>query len=195
MNLHLPFCRTHPSNGDTRVCLSILATLFACAVLLATSQSAAQSQIARDIGGPALGAANPTPVVSSASATPVVTDISAPVPRLEEAGLASPAASPFLSLAQDGGQSSSSQSATSTIAPAKPPAAKTKPQHRALGITLVILGGATLAAGAATYAFGRNDFCANEKTGGCPEARDVGLALIPVGAGVAVTGFYFTFRR
>lgn len=62
-------------------------------------------------------------------------------------------------------------------------------------MTLAVLGSVTLAAGAVAYAFGRNDICANEKSGGCPEARDAGLALMPVGGAVAFTGFYFTFHR
>lgn len=195
MKLHLSFCRTRPSSGDMRFCQSFLATLLACAALFAASQSAAQSQIARDIGGPAQDAANATPLVNSASATPAETDISAPVPRLEEASLVSPVASAFLSLAQDGGQSSSSQSSTSIGSPAKPPAAKTRSPHHGLGVALAIVGTATLAVGIAAYALGGIDICANEHSGGCKEARDAGLVLMPVGAGVAVTGFYFTFHR
>jgi hypothetical protein len=169
--------------------------LFACAALVAASQSAAQSQIARDIGGSAQDAANATPLVSSVSATPAETDVSAPVPRLEEAGLVSPVASPFLSLAQDGSQSSSSQSSTSIGGLAKPTAAKTKPPHHGLGVALAIVGTATLAVGIAAYALGGIDICANDSSGGCKEARDAGLVLMPVGAGVAATGFYFTFRH
>jgi len=192
MKLHLPFCSTRPSSGDTRLCLSIVATWFACAALVAASQSAAQSQIARDIGGSAQDAANDPPLVSSA--TPADTDISAPVPRLEEASLVNPAANSLFSLAQDGGQSSSSQS-SSTSSPVKPRAAKTKPPHRGLGIALATVGTVALAVGIASYALGGIDICSNEKSGGCKEARDAGLVLMPVGAGVAATGFYFTFRH
>jgi hypothetical protein len=195
MKLHLRFCRTHPSHRETRFCLSILATLFACAALFAANQSAAQSRIGRDIGGSEQDAANANPLVSSASATPAETDISAPVPRLDEAGLVSPVASPFLSLAQNGGQSSSSQSSSSIGGPAKSPAAKTKPPHHGLGVALAIVGSATLAVGIAAYALGGIDICANEQSGGCKEARDAGLVLMPVGAGVAATGFYFTFHH
>jgi hypothetical protein len=195
MKLHLPFCRIRPSNGDTRHCISILATLLACAALFAAGQTAAQSRIARDIDGPAQDTANAAPLVSSASAAPAETDISAPVPRVEEAGLVSPAASPFLSLALDGAQSSSSQNLPPTDAPAKPPAAKTKPPHHGLGVALAIVGTATLAVGIAAYALGGIDICANEHSGGCQEARDAGLILMPVGAGVAVTGFYLQFHR
>jgi hypothetical protein len=114
---------------------------------------------------------------------------------VEEAGLVSPAASPFLSLALDGAQSSSSQNLPPTDAPAKPPAAKTKPPHHGLGVALAIVGTATLAVGIAAYALGGIDICANEHSGGCQEARDAGLILMPVGAGVAVTGFYLQFHR
>jgi hypothetical protein len=169
--------------------------MFACAALFAASQSAAQSQIARDIGGPARGAANDPPLLNSALAAPAETDISAPVPRLEEASLLSPAASLFFSLAQDSGQSSSSQSSTSIGSPAKPPAAKTKPPHHGLGVALAIVGTATLAVGIAAYALGGIDICANDHSGGCKEARDAGLVLMPVGGGVAITGFYLQFHR
>jgi hypothetical protein len=169
-----------------------VATWFACAALFAASQSAAQSQIARDIAGPTRDAANDPPLVSSA--TPADTDISAPVPRLEEASLVNPAANSLFSLAQDGGQSSSSQS-SSTSSPVKPRAAKTKPPHRGLGIALATVGTVALAVGIASYALGGIDICSNEKSGGCKEARDAGLVLMPVGAGVAATGFYFTFRH
>ncbi len=195
MKLHLPFCRTLSSSGDTRLRLPIVATLFACAALLAASQSAAQTQIARDIGGPARDSANELPLLNSAPAAPAETDISAPVPRLEEASLVSPAANPFFSLALDGGQSSSSQSATSIGSPAKPPAAKTKPPHHGLGVAMAIVGTATLAVGIAAYALGGIDICANDNSGGCKEARDAGLVLMPVGGGVAITGFYLQFHR
>ncbi len=195
MKLHLPFCRAHSSSGETRLCLSIVATWFACAALFAASQSVAQSQIARDIGGPAQDAANATPLVNSASVTRADTDISAPVPRLEEAGLVNPAANSLFSLSQDGGQSSSSQSSSSAGGPSKRPAAKTKPPHHGLGVALAIVGTATLAVGIAAYALGGIDICSNEQSGGCREARDAGLVMMPVGAGVAATGFYFTFRR
>jgi len=195
MKVHLPFSRTQPGSGETRLCLSIVATWFACAALFAAGQSVAQSRIARDIAGPAKDAAHDPSQVSPTSATPANTDLSAPVPRLEEADLVSPAASPFLSLAQEGGQSSSSQSSSSVSSPAKPGAAKTKPPHHGLGVALAIVGTATLAVGIAAYALGGIDICANDRSGGCKEARDAGLVLMPVGAGVAATGFYFTFHR
>jgi hypothetical protein len=62
-------------------------------------------------------------------------------------------------------------------------------------VALAVVGTTTLAVGVAAYALGRTDICANEKSGGCVEARDAGLAMMPVGAGVAVTGFYLVFRH
>ncbi len=195
MKLHLPFCRTLSSSGDTRLRLPIVATLFACAALLAASQSAAQTQIARDIGGPARDSANELPLLNSAPAAPAETDISAPVPRLEEASLVSPAANPFFSLALDGGQSSSSQSATSIGSPAKPPAAKTKPPHHGLGVALAIVGTAALVSGVALFATEQSIGVCGPSSHGCSEAKDAGLVLMPVGAGVAITGFYLQFHR
>ncbi len=195
MKLHLPFCRIRPTSGEMRARLSILAALFACAALFGASQCAAQLRIARDIDGPALDTANATPLASSASAAPAETDISAPVPRVEEAGLVKPTANSFFSLALEGGQSSSSQNLPPADAPAKPRATKIKPPHHGLGVALAIVGTATLAVGVAAYALGEIDICANEHSGGCEETRNAGLVLMPVGAGVAITGFYLQFHR
>jgi hypothetical protein len=186
MKLHLLLHKTRPKRRDARLCTSILLASFACAAPFAASQSAAQSRIDRDFAYSAQDAA---------PATPAEMEISAPVPNVVQASSVSPAANPFLSIAQDGGQSSSSPSSSSTTAPAKPPAAKTKSPHHGLGIALAVLGTTTLAVGVTAYALGRTDICANEKSGGCVEARDAGLALMPVGAGVAVTGFYLVFRH
>jgi hypothetical protein len=190
MKLHLHWYKTQPSCRDTRLCTSILAATFACATLFLPSQSAAQSRFTRDFDYPAQDAAAAALQVSATPATPAEMEISAPVPTVEEASLVNPATNSFFLLAQDGGQSSSS-----IAAPAKPPAAKSKSQHRGLGVALAALGSVALAVGVAAYAIGRDDFCANAKSGGCPEARDAGLALMPVGAGVAVTGFYLVLRH
>jgi hypothetical protein len=119
---------------------------------------------------------------------------------LEEASLVSPTSNQFFSLALEGGQSSSSQSllsqdSSSGAPPAQPRAVKTKSPHHGLGVALAIVGSAALAVGVAAYALGDMDICANEKSGGCHEARDAGLVLMPVGAGVAITGFYLQFHR
>ncbi len=195
MNLHLLVYRTRPSRVNARLFKSILAASLACAALFTASQSAAQMRIARDIPEPARNTATATPKTSAAFATLADAGVAAPVPNMEEASLVSPAANPFSSLEQDSGQSSSSQSSPSAAAPAKPAATKTKPPHHALGIALAALGTTALALGAVAYGFGRTDICANEHSGGCNEARDAGLVLMPVGGAVAVTGFYFQFHR
>jgi len=195
MKIHLHVSKAPPGRRGARRCKSILLASLACAALFAASQSVAQSRIGRDFANPAQDAAPATPQTNTALANPVEAEISAPVPNAEEASSASPAADPFLSLAQDGGQSSSSQSSSSTGGPAKPPAAKTKPPHHGLGIALAVVGSVALAVGITAYALGGGDFCGNVKYGGCQEARDAGLVLMPVGAGVAITGFYLQFHR
>jgi uncharacterized membrane protein len=195
MKIHLHVSKAPPCRRGARRCRSILLASLACAALFAASQSVAQSRIGRDFANPAQDAAPATPQTNTALANPVEAEISAPVPNAEEASSASPAADPFLSLAQDGGQSSSSQSSSSTGGPAKPPAAKTKPPHHGLGIALAVVGSVALAVGITAYALGGGDFCGNVKYGGCQEARDAGLVLMPVGAGVAITGFYLQFHR
>jgi hypothetical protein len=191
----------------------MLATAFACAALFAASQfatqAAAQSRFdrgtAEHIADSAQDAANATPQTSAAVATPADTDVltsvpEAPVPQSEVASLTSSAPNQFFSLALADGQSSSSQNlppenSTSTAPPAQPRAVKTKSPHHGLGVALAIVGSAALAVGVAAYALGDIDICANEKTGGCKEARDAGLVLMPVGGGVAVTGFYLVFHH
>jgi hypothetical protein len=122
---------------------------------------------------------------------------SAPVPTTEEAGLAVPKPISFSALAAtQAGSSGSTESSSQSMPPTSPPAAvKTKRQHRGMGVALAIVGSVTLAAGVTAFAIGESNFCANEKSGGCPEAKDAGLVLMPVGGAVAVTGFYFTFHR
>jgi hypothetical protein len=199
------------------------------------SRAAAQSRFDRGVADhstkPAQDAVSATPQMSAAVATPADTDVltsvlgtsvpEAPVPEtrvpetrvpgatvssLEEARLVSPTADMFLSLAQGGGQSSSSQSlpsgqnlppenSSSTAPPAQARAVKTKSPHHGLGVALAIVGSAALAVGVAAYALGDIDICANDKSGGCKEVRDAGLVLMPVGGGVAVTGFYLVFHH
>jgi hypothetical protein len=119
---------------------------------------------------------------------------------LEEASLVSPTSNQFFSLALEGGQSSSSQNlppenSSSTAPPAQPRTVKTKSPHHGLGVALAIVGSAALAVGVASYALSGIDICANAKSGGCKEARDAGLVLMPVGGGVAFTGFYLVFHH
>lgn len=217
MRFHIHVPRAPRCHWDARRCKSILAMAFACAALFAASQSAstaaAQSRFDRGIADhtadrisdSAQDAVAATPQTGAAVAMPADTDVltsvpEAPVPILEEASLVSPAADMFLSLAQDNGQSSSSQNlppenSYSTAPPAQPRAVKTKSPHHGLGVALAIVGSAALAVGVASYTLGETDFCANAKSGGCKEARDAGLVLMPVGGGVAVTGFYLVFHH
>jgi len=195
MKFHLHVSKDPPGRRGARRCKSILLASFACATLFAASQSVAQSRFTRDIDYPAQDAAATAPQVSAAPVTPAETEVSAPVPNAEEASSASPAADPFLSLAQDGGQSSSSQSSSSTGGPAKPPAAKTKPPHHGLGIALAVVGTAALVSGIALFATEQSIGYCSPSSHGCSEAKDAGLVLMPVGAGVAITGFYLQFHR
>jgi hypothetical protein len=135
------------------------------------------------------------------AAVPETRVLGAPVSSLEEASLVSPTSNQFFSLALEGGQSSSTQNLPSgqnlpeAAPPAQPRAVKTKSPHHGLGVALAIVGSASLAVGVAAYTLGGIDICAGEKTGGCKEARDAGLVLMPVGGGVAVTGFYLVFHH
>ena len=222
MKFYLNMSRAPRGRWDARRYTFMLATVFACAAFFFASQSAskaaAQSRFDRGIADPtasriaesAQDTVIATSQTSAALATPADTDIltsvpeapvpearvtGAPVSSLEEASLVSPTANLFLSLAQDGGQSSSSQNLPSDAPPAQPRAVKTKSPHHGLGVALAIVGSATLAVGVAAYALGGMDICANAKSGGCKEARDAGLVLMPVGGGVAFTGFYLVFHH
>ena len=133
---------------------------------------------------------------SAATSAPAPLEISAPAPAQEEASLSSPQTVPFFALAagQDSGQSSSQTmpaATTTTMTKAK----NTKPSHHALGVTLVVVGVTALVAGAVLFAGEKSDSFCNGTSSGCNEARDTGIALMPIGAAVAVTGFYFQFHR
>ncbi len=223
MKFHLLVSSAPRGRWDARRCTSILATPFICAALFFASQfvsqAAAQSRFDRDladhVANSAQDAVSATALTSSAIETPPDTDVltsvpEAPVPEtavsgasvssLEEASLVSPTTNQFFSLALESGQSSSSQNlppenSSSTAPPTQPRAMKTKPPHHGLGVALAIVGSAALAVGVAAYALGNIDICSNEKSGGCHEARDAGLVLMPVGGGVAVTGFYLVFHH
>ena len=157
------------------------AVILGLAAALVSTQAISQTRLNRDVEAPPVGVAAP---------------ISAPIPAMEEADLAAPPMSfSALEASQAGNQSSSESSSQSVPAPTKPTATKPKPQHHGLGVALAVVGTAALAVGIAAYAIGGGDFCGNEQSGGCKEARDAGLVLMPVGAGVAVTGFYFQFHR
>jgi hypothetical protein len=214
MKFHIQVPRAPRGRWDAYRCTSILATSFICAALFFASQfasqAAAQSRFDRDVAdhtaNPTQDAASATPQTSAPVVTPAGTDAltsvpeapvpSAPVPGLEEASLVSPTSNQFFSLALEAGQSSSSQSLPSQdSAPAQPRAVKTKSPHHGLGVALAIVGSAALAVGVAAYAISGIDICANDKSGGCKETRDAGLVLMPVGGGVAFTGFYLVFHH
>jgi hypothetical protein len=214
MKFHIHVPRAPRGGWDVYRCTSLLAMTFACAALFVASefasQASAQSRFDRGIADSAQNAVSAAPLTSAAVATPADADVltsvpEAPVPEgavpgallsnLEEADLVSPAANPFLALTQEGGQSSSSQNLPSGGAPAQPRAMKTKSPHHGLGVALAIVGSAALAVGVASYTLSGIDVCANAKSGGCKEARDAGLVLMPVGGGVAFTGFYLVFHH
>ena len=227
MKFHLNVSRAPRGRWNARRRTSMLVTVLACAALFAASQfsnqAAAQSRFDREIGDrisdSAQDAVAATPQ-SAAVATPADTEMltsvpEAPVPEapvlearvlgapassLEEASLVSPTADMFLSLAQENGQSSSSQNlppenSSSTAAPAHVRPVKTKSPHHGLGVALAIVGSTALAVGVAAYAISGIDICANAKSGGCKETRDAGLVLMPVGGAVAVTGFVLVFQH
>lgn len=158
------------------------AVILGLAAALASMQAIAQTRLTRDFDAQPQGAAAP---------------ISAPVPAVEEADLGVPLPISFSALeATQAGSQSSSESSSQNVPPPQPPAAtKTKPPHHGLGVALAVVGTAAVAVGIAAYALGGADICANQKSGGCKEARDAGLVLMPVGGAVAVTGFYFALHR
>jgi len=222
MKFHLNASRAPCGRWNARRRTSMLVTVLACVALFAASQfsnqAAAQSRFDREIGDrisdSAQDAVAATPQ-SAAVATPADTEMltsvpEAPVPEarvlgapassLEEANLVSPTADMFLSLAQESGQSSSSQNlppenSSSTAPPSQARPVKTKSPHHGLGVALAIVGSTALAVGVAAYAISGIDICANAKSGGCKETRDAGLVLMPVGGGVAFTGFYLVFHH
>ena len=214
MKFHIHVPRAVRGGCGARRCTSVFATSFICAALFFASQcaskAAAQSRFDRGIDDnivkQAQDAVSATPQTSAAVATPEDTDMlnwvpeapvpNAPVTQLEMASLVSPTSNQFFSLALEAGRSSSSQNLPSQdSAPAQPRTVKTKSPHHGLGVALAIVGSAALAVGVAAYAISGIDICANDKSGGCKETRDAGLVLMPVGGGVAFTGFYLVFHH
>jgi hypothetical protein len=207
MKLNLSVPRALRGRWDAHRCTSMLATAIACAAIFFASQSAskaaAQSRFDRETANSAQDAVSATPQTSAAPATPadVLTSVpEAPVPSLEEASLASPASNQFFSLALEGGQSSSSQNLppenpSSTAPPAQSRPVKTKSPHHGLGVALAVVGTAALVSGIALFATEQSIGVCGPSSHGCSEAKDAGLILMPVGAGVAVTGFYLQFHR
>lgn len=178
----------HKCSGHGKSAIAATLTL---AALLAASPAAAQNRIFRD----SADLIQPEASVQLAALSDNETaskQISAPETGLEDTSLVRPQLIPFLSLeaAQDSGQSSS-QTGVMTPTSAQTKATKPKPPHRALGIALAVVGTTTLAVGIALDRLSDTAVCG----GGETECRHVGIALMPVGGAVAVTGFYFTFHR
>jgi hypothetical protein len=157
--------------------------------LLVLPQAGAKGRIFGNSGG------QDQPKTSSQVAA---TAPSTPAPAREEAQLASPQGIPFLALeaGQNGGGSSSQDGTQNApVASGKTAAARTKPPHHALGVTLAIVGTAALVSGAVLFAGENSISICNGSSKGCSEARDTGIALMPIGGAVAVTGFYLQFHR
>jgi hypothetical protein len=182
---------------------SFLAAMFGVAALLLTGQVIGQTRIAGKVADRVQAVAGSEQVMGAPSAEERA-DISVPAPQVEEANLAKPPALLSFSVeaAQNGGESSSqsatqssSQDSPAATTSTKAAAAKTKPPHRELGIALAALGTTALALGVVAFAASRFSICANQHSGGCQEARDAGLILMPAGGAVAVTGFYLQFHR
>jgi hypothetical protein len=164
------------------------------AVFALTAQVIAQNPIVPRSAGQSDAAIGSQQATITAPAPP---EISAPEPAQEEANLSSSSqAIPFLALeaGQDSSQSTS-QGSTTTVATQTAPK---KPAHRGLGITLIVVGSLAAAAGIAAYVTvtGPGDICSGaSKSGNCNTAHTATLVLIPVGAGIAATGLFFTFHR
>ena len=164
------------------------------AVFVLTAQVVAQNPVMPGSAGRLDAAISPAQTgTGSSSLQP--TDIPAPLPVREEANLTSPQRIPFLALetGQNNGQSSS-QSAPAATTQNTATTTKTKTSHHGLGVALAVVGTTALAAGILLYVGEQHAYC-NSSSTGCNEAKDAGIALMPIGAGLAVTGFYFQFHH
>lgn len=178
---------------------TLVATALGMAALLATTPAVAQNPFFGGFAGPVQAGTGLEQAVAEPVAEPSMrapSQISAPAPAKEEVNLFRPQRAPFLVLEaeQETGQSSS-QGVPVATDPPKSTATKTKPPHHALGMTLAVVGTTALVAGVVLLAGEHSISVCNGASNGCNEARDAGLALIPVGAGVAVTGFYLQFHH
>jgi hypothetical protein len=170
------------------------------AVLVLTAQVAAQNPMIPDAADLA-GSAQGLPRAAQATAAPAQFEGSTPAPAQELASLASRETTSFFSLVAgpNGGQSSSqdgTRNMPATGSNQKKAAPSNKPPHHALGVTLAVVGVTALVAGAVLFAGEKAiGFCNGESSGGCGEAKYTGIALMPIGGAVAVTGFYLQFHR
>jgi hypothetical protein len=184
MNSHLVSRLDRFQSGCLRSAMPFFAALLAAPLMLAQNP-ALQTPAQHD----ALAPESQQITLAPSPQTPL--EISAPVPSSEDASLIHPEISPLLSLeAEQAGSQSLSQST-----PTNATATKTKPRHHGLGIALAVVGIVALASGVALYAGESKISVCNGSSMGCNEARDTGIALMPIGAGVAATGFYLTFHR
>ncbi len=192
MKSHLPSLAIGPRRRHFSRSAPLAAASLGLIPLLVTTQAVAQNRILGDSTSQVTGSQR----VALAPSQPVLPEISAPAPALQKASLENPQRIPFLSLAvaQDSGQSSS-QNAPVPAKLSKATPAKTKPQHHALGVTLAIVGTAALVAGVVLYAGEQSISVCNGSSSGCNAAKDTGIALMPIGAGVAVTGLYLQFHH
>lgn len=193
MKLHLHSSATRLGERGTGRRISVLAASLALAVFLVATQAISQTRMTHDSADPAQWTMSGQQIVD-APFLQAETEISAPVPMAEEARLTGPVGLPFSSLgmAQNTGQSSSQSSQV------QPPPAKTtatKPAHHALGMALAILGTATFALGVALYVGEQSISVCNGASHGCNETKDAGIAMMPAGGGLAVTGFYLAIHR
>lgn len=183
MNQHpafpAPALRSRSSSRGTPARLGAL-TL---AVLFTTSQILAQGPLTSHTGE----------VQPAATAPPPATGLSAPVPNLEEVSLAKPSSDSLFALPAIQEPSQSSSSAMSNTL-STPTTAKTKPPHHGLGVALSDIGIGALVTGVILYA-GESHFCGNSTIKDCTSAKDAGLALMPAGGALMVTGFYFRFHK
>jgi len=179
--------KLHPVASALPMFLSAVRAVVATALmaLLISNQAAAQGPYSnlsdKSTPGPQATAAQPT------------TDVEAPTPAMAQPAPPKPTADALFALAtaQDGAQSSSLANGE-TAAPAKP--AKIQPPHHTLGRVMSDVGIGLLATGIILYA-GESHYCGSSTISDCSTARNAGLALMPAGGAMMVTGFYLRFHR
>ena len=176
---------------------SAIVAKLSLAALLVTTQAEAQNPV---LGGSASQSREGAAAQQVASGADTgLSLVPAPDPAQGEAGLPRLETDPFhsLEMAQNGGQSSShdaTQTPPATTSTAMTPAPKPRPTHHGLGVALAIVGTTALFAGVVLYEGEQHAWC-NSSSTGCAEARDTGIALMPIGGAMAATGFYLVFHH